>query len=403
MNYLCHFVVVRKELLFKTSLLRSAYNGAQDWDLLLQLISLVPHERIGHIPRILYHWRMSPGSTASAISEKSYSVEAGVSAVRNYIAETNLNADVALLDGLPYVDVNWRAPKNIKISVLIPTKDRIDLLTNCVNSVLATSGSQNLEIIIIDNNSSPSSKARFQEMCSDNRIIVIQYDGKFNYSAINNFAARRASGEYLLLLNNDVFFTRAGWLERMIGVAFRAEVGAVGLKLLYPDNTVQHCGVVVGNGGVAGHAFAHLPADEPGYLARAACTQEVSAGTAACLLVRLKTFWDVGGLDEQELKIAFNDVDFCLKVQRAGLHNILVASTFAYHAESISRGYEDTLEKVTRFNGEVNAMKKRWGSELLHDRFYSPNFDLQHACYTVIDLPSVVNQELIMSDNPIVR
>ena len=404
MNYMCHLVFVRKDKLFETELNRRHYDGAQDWDLLLQLMQRVPHQRVGHIPRVLYHWRMIPGSTAMAIGEKGYAVQVGLDAVKKHLTEIGAEADAGPLKGdLPYVDVKWHASKGSKVSLIIPTKDRIDLITNCVNSILQTVTDVDLEIIIVDNNSSTLSSASFQSLCADVRVKILKYHGDFNYSAINNFAAREASGEYLLLLNNDVFFTQKGWLLTMLGYAQRSDVGAVGLKLLYPDNTIQHCGVVLGVGGVAGHAFVRLPYDNLGYFARTACNHEVSAVTAACLLVSKKSFLAVGGLDENDLTVAFNDVDFCIKLQMSGLRNILVATAFAYHAESLSRGYEDTLEKIARFERETATMRSRWGEKLASDRFYSPNFDLYHAPYTVIDLASIADQEFAMTKHSICR
>lgn len=404
MNYICHLVFVRRSTLFETELNRRAYDGAQDWDLLLQLSRRIKRDRVGHIPRVLYHWRMIPGSTAVAIGEKSYAVDAGLNAVKDHLAALGASAEAARLgSGLPYVDVRWQVTSNDKISVIIPTKDRIDLVVNCVNSVLSGAGDIDLEVLIVDNNSAPTSTRAFETMCADPRVKVIRFDGAFNYSAINNFAARQATGRFLLLLNNDVFFTRKDWLTAMLGNAQRPEIGAVGLKLLYPNNTIQHCGVVIGNGGVAGHAFTALPLESVGYFARTHCTHEVSGVTAACLLVRADIFWQVGGLDEEHLTVAFNDVDLCMKIQAAGYRNILVASTYGYHAESISRGYEDTLEKIARFEGETATMRARWGKTLTADRFYSPNLDLNHACYTVLDLSAIVEQEAVMVKGGIVR
>ena len=404
MNYMCHLVFARRSSILETELNRRAYDGAQDWDLLLQLMRRVDPRRVGHIPRVLYHWRMIPGSTATAIGEKSYAVNAGLEAVKDYLVAVGADADAAPLPGdLPYVDVRWHTKPGSMVSVIIPTKDRIDLVTNCVNSVLMTAGDIDFEILIVDNNSTAASCASFESMGADPRIRVLRYDGVFNYSAINNFAAREARGDFLLLLNNDVFFTRKGWLAHILGVAQRPDVGAVGLKLLYPDNTVQHCGVVLGVGGVAGHAFVRLPQTNHGYFARLSCTHEVSAVTAACLLVRSETFFAVGGLEERDLTIAFNDGDFCIKIGQSGLRNIIVATTFAYHAESLSRGYEDTLEKIARFEGETATMKARWALQLAADRFYSPNFDLNHAPYTVLDLPKIAEQEVKATQGALVR
>ena len=404
MNYMCHLVFVRRSLIFETELNRRAYDGAQDWDLLLQLMRRVKPKRVGHIPRVLYHWRMVPGSTAIAIGEKNYAVNAGLEAVKDHLLAVGAPADAEPLPGgLPYVDVRWRIKPGSKVSLIIPTRDRIDLVTNCVNSVLMTTNNIEIEILIIDNNSTLASNAAFETLCADPRMQVLRYDGAFNYSAINNFAARKATGDFLLLLNNDVFFTRKGWLEQMLGVAQRPDVGAVGLKLLYPDNTVQHCGVVLGVGGVAGHAFVRLPQTDNGYFARSCCTHAVSAVTGACLLLSRETFFAVGGLDERDLTIAFNDVDLCIKIEESGLRNILVATTFAYHAESLSRGYEDTLAKIARFESETATMKARWKTQLAYDRFYSPNFDLNHAPYTVIDLLAIVEQETRLTQQAVVR
>lgn len=386
-NYICHMVFVTKTKLTEVGGLRSEFDGAQDWDLLLRLSEKTPSHRIGHIPRVLYHWRISPTSTASATSAKSYVVNAGLSAVRSHLSRTSEQAEAYIADpAFPFPSVIWKPDVDDLISVIIPTRDRIDLVISCISSLRMTTKNMNLEIIIVDNNSDQTSRRGLELLKSTAGVKIISWDGDFNYSAINNYAVSQASGKYVLLLNNDVYFSNSDWLRAMLGAAQRSKVGAVGLKLLYPDGTVQHNGVIIGQGGIAGHAFTGLEHADGGYFCRSRLNQEISAVTAACLLVSKDNFESVGGFDEQDLTVAFNDVDLCLNLRRDGLKNILINTHFAYHAESKSRGYEDSPAKQARFLKEIAHMKKKWGRDLQDDVFYNPNFDIMKHSYSEIDL-----------------
>ncbi|MGH8500574.1 MAG: glycosyltransferase family 2 protein, partial [Methylococcales bacterium] len=275
------------------------------------------------------------------------------------------------------------------VSLIIPTKDRADLLRMSVGSILEKTDYPSFEIIIVNNQSSQEATSRyFREIAADKRVRVIDYDAEFNFSAINTFAARHARGVVLGLVNNDIEVINADWLTEMTSHAVRPGVGAVGAKLFYPDDTVQHAGVIIGLGGVAGHAYLGKNADYPGQASRACLTQNLSAVTAACLLIRKNVFDEVGGLDES-LKVAFNDVDFCLRILRAGYRNVWTPFASLYHHESLSRGYEDTPEKRTRFQSEVLFMKNRWSEELDHDPAYNPNLTLNGNAFDLAYPPRV--------------
>ena len=369
MNYMCHLVFARRSLIMETELLRSAYDGAQDWDLLLQLMRRVDRKRVGHIPRVLYHWRMIPGSTATAIGEKSYAVNAGLEAVRDHLVAVGADAEASPLPGdLPYVEVRWRTKPGTKVSLIIPTKDRIDLVTNCVNSVLMTVGDVDFDILIVDNNSTPASSSAFDVMCADSRVRVVRYEGAFNYSAINNFAARQAQGDFLMLLNNDVFLHAQGLACPHAGRCPAARCWSSRTQAALPRQygaARRRC---------ARHRRRRRPrlhkaAAKRPRLLRPHIVHPRSFGSHRSLpagakgdILRRRRFRRAGSYH------SLNDVDLCIKIQESGLRNILVATTFAYHAESLSRGYEDTLEKIARFEGETATMKARWGRQLAADR-----------------------------------
>lgn len=265
-----------------------------------------------------------------------------------------------------------------KISIIIPNKDHVDLLSRCISSIREKSTYDNYEIIIVENNSMlKSTFAYYDSLAEDEKIKVVKWEKEFNYSAINNFGVTFASGEYILLLNNDMEVIAADWLEEMLMFAQRDDVGAVGAKLYYPDDTVQHAGVILGIGGVAGHSHKYFKKGEPGYFARLVVAQDLSAVTAACMMMPKAVFDEVGGLDEG-YKVAFNDVDLCMKIRQAGYLIVYTPYAELYHYESVSRGSEDTPEKVERFNGEVARFMERWGEELLAgDPYYNPNLSLE--------------------------
>ncbi|MES1991989.1 MAG: glycosyltransferase family 2 protein [Pseudomonadota bacterium] len=384
MNYLNHFTVHRAENIRKVGGWRKGYEGGQDYDINLRIIETIDPRRIVHIPKILYHWRAVKGSTAQAESEKNYAYAAGFRALEDHVARCGLPAKVEEIEGLPVYRLRWNVPHpEPLVSLIIPTRDMVDVLRTCVSSIIEKTAYTNYEILIIDNDSCEKATLEYlAEVVADPRIRVLSYARPFNYSAINNFAAHEAKGIILGLINNDIEVSAPEWLDEMVAHALRPEIGCVGAKLLYPDDMIQHAGVILGLGGVAGHGHSRFSRTEPGYFRRLQVVQNYSAVTAACLLVRAEIFWQVGGLDERDLTVAFNDVDFCLKVREAGYRNLFTPFALLYHHESLSRGYEDTPEKMLRFAGEVAVMKERWWAELLTDPFYSPNLTLDHADFS---------------------
>lgn len=382
MMYTCHLGVYRKSIINELGGFRSEFDGAQDYDLVLRLIEKTSN--IFHIPKILYHWRISKGSTSMSLGEKSYARTAQIKAIAEHFNRLNIKADVSegLADNL--VRVKRHLLTTPKVSILIPTCDKVELLQNCIKSILDKTSYKNYEILIVNNNSKESiTFDYFEEIARLSNISILDYPFHFNFSAINNFAATEAQGELLLFLNNDTEVINKEWLESMVEQAVRPEVGAVGARLFYPDDTVQHAGVILGIGGVAGHSHKHFHKTHPGYFSRALAIQNLSAVTAACMMVRKETLNKVGGFNEKNLAVAFNDVDFCLKIREQNLLIIYNPYSELYHYESISRGQEDSPEKVERFTNEVNYMIKTWGGKLLNDPFYSPNLTLEKEDFSI--------------------
>lgn len=374
-NYLGHLSCVRSSLVREVGGFRAGCEGSQDYDLLLRATARSSAARIRHVPHVLYHWRSVHGSTAAATANKRYAVEAALKALRDRhpgctVSEGPFPTTYRVVHPLP-------APPPL-VTLIIPTRDGFALLERAVRTIQQQTTYPRFEILIVDNQSmEPRTLQYLKELQDSGQARVIRYDAPFNFSAINNFGAREARGEVLGLINNDIEVIDPGWLSEMVSHAIRPEIGAVGCKLLYPDDTIQHAGVILGLFGVAGHVFKQLPRDAPGYFARAQLTQNLSACTAACLVLRKSVFEEVGGLDEQNLRIAFNDVDFCMKIQKAGYRNLYAARTILYHHESASRGYEDTPQKKERFQTEVEYMKRKWGPALERDPAYSPNLSLE--------------------------
>jgi len=376
-NYVCHFAVIRRGLLERIGGFRQGFDGAQDYDLLLRASESA--EKIAHIPKVLYHWRKTAESTATASSAKPKSWDAGQRALSESVARRGIEADV---EPGPYPNT-YRVRRRIEgqplVSILVPFRDKPELLSTCVQSILDKTDYANFEIIGIDNGSTADATHALMKQLErrDSRVRFVRHDAPFNFSAINNFGARHASGEHLLLLNNDTEVIAAGWLRAMLEHSQRPEVGVVGAKLLYPDRRIQHAGVIVGIGGVAGHAHLLVPGDHPGYFARAQLPQNFSAVTFACAMTRRDVFEQVGGLNETDLSIAFNDIDYCLRVREAGY--LIVYTPFAelFHYESLSRGYEDNPEKQARFSREARYMMQRHREILRRgDPCYNPNLRL---------------------------
>ena len=391
-NYICHLTTFSKVLMEQAGGgERAEYNGSQDYDLFLRLTEKA--QKIAHIPHALYYWRSSPGSTASDISAKTYCIDAGIAALKAHYARCGVAVDdVSLIPGTPgYYKTDYTIDHPGRVSILIPTCDHIRDLETCVESIYARTTYPDFEIILIENNSkAPETFRTYKRMQKEHpdNLKVVTWEGKgFNYSALNNFGEKFATGEYLLLLNNDTEVITAAWLEEMVMYAQQKRVGCVGAKLLYPDDTIQHAGVGFGIGGVAGHLHKYYPASSDGYMGRLNYVQDVYGDTAACLLIRKEIYDEVGGLDES-YAVAFNDVDFCVRVRQAGYTNVFTPFAQLYHYESKSRGMEDNPEKQKRFQGEVLRFQARWGDLLAAgDPCTNPNFDIQREDFSLKILP----------------
>ena len=391
-NYICHLTTFSKVLMEQAGGgERAEYNGSQDYDLFLRLTEKA--QKIAHIPHALYYWRSSPNSTASDISAKTYCIDAGIAALKAHYARCGVAVDdVTLIPGTPgYYKTDYTMAHPGRVSILIPTCDHIRDLETCVESIYARTTYPDFEILLIENNSKEEQTFRSYERMQKEHpdtLKVVTWTGKgFNYSALNNFGAQYATGEYLLLLNNDTEVITPGWLEEMVMYAQQKRVGCVGAKLLYPDDTIQHAGVGFGIGGVAGHLHKYFPATSDGYMGRLNYVQDVYGDTAACLLIRKEIYDEVHGLDES-YAVAFNDVDFCVRVREAGYTNVFTPFAQLYHYESKSRGMEDNPEKQKRFQGEVLRFQARWGDLLAKgDPCTNPNFDIQREDFSLKILP----------------
>lgn len=384
-NYFNHLTVHRAENIRAVGGWRVGYEGSQDYDLNLRIIEHTPPQTIRHIPKVLYHWRSIEGSTALAGSEKDYTYDAGKRALEDHIQRLNLPATVEDIADVPFYRVRYSiADPAPMVSLIIPTRDKLDLLQGCINSILEKTTYENYEIIIVDNGSVEKDTLQyFSEITQSGKIRVLNYNKPFNYSAINNFAVSQANGSIVGLVNNDIEVISPEWLTEMVSWAALPEIGCVGAKLYYSNDTIQHAGVITGLGGVAGHSHKYFPKGHPGYFCRLSVVQNLSAVTAACLVVRKSVYMEVGGLNEEHLTVAFNDVDFCLKVQSQGYSNVWTPFAELYHFESISRGVEDNPEKISRFNREADYMKKTWNNLLENDPFYSPNLNKTREDFTL--------------------
>lgn len=390
-NYICHIFMVSRELADKVSetvdgkkmYLRGEYNGAQDYDFVLR--SVEQANKIHHIPEILYHWRCHEASTAANPKSKMYAFEAGKKAIEAHYERVGINAKVELTKNLGIYRSHIEIAGNPLVSIIIPNKDHTDDLDKCLKSVFKKTTYDNYEIIIVENNSELDETFKYYEKIQKehSNVKVVFWKDKFNYAAINNFGAGFCKGDYYILLNNDVEVIAKNWIQEMLGYCQREDVGIAGALLFYPDDTIQHAGVILGFGGIAGHAAIGQSRYELGYMARPFETQDMSAVTAACLMVDAKVFKEVEGLDET-FEVAFNDVDFCMKVRKAGYLIVYTPYCQLYHYESKSRGYEDTPEKVERFNGEIAKFKAKWSKELeAGDPFYNKNLSLIRADYSI--------------------
>ena len=382
MNYICHLFVVKKDIIDKVGMLRSEFDGAQDHDFILRCVEAA--ECVYHIPKVLYHWRCHINSTAANPESKLYAFEAGRKSVEEHYKRTGVPAKVehSSFYGMFRTKYCWQ--EQPLISIIIPNKDHVEDLQKCMESIEQKSSYRNFEFVVVENNSTEDETFQYyKELEQKENVQVVYYKGGFNFSRINNFGATYARGDYLLLLNNDTEIINPECLEEMLGYCMRSDVGIVGAKLCYDDDTIQHAGVVIGFGGMAGHAFIESSRFDTGYMGRIMCAQDYSAVTAACMMTKKSVFEAVGGLTE-ELEVAFNDIDYCLKVRELG--KLVVYNPYAelYHYESKSRGMEDTPEKIERFNGEVAKFCERWEEILKNgDPYYNPNLTLDKADFSL--------------------
>lgn len=381
-NYMCHLYVVRRTLLEQVGYLNPEYEGSQDYDFILRCIEKT--DRIIHIPKILYHWRIHPDSVAGNPESKMYAYEAGRMAILEHYKRVGISADIDYVSPGYYRSI-YEMKEEPLLSIIIPNKDHKKDLKKCIESIQRKSAYGNYEILVVENNSeSREIQTYYKELeAQDHRIRILYYKKAFNYSAIQNFAAQRAKGQYLLLLNNDTWMEEKTSIREMLSYCMRKDVGIVGAKLLYPDDTIQHAGVIVGLGGVAGHAFAGAQKEDPGYFCRITCAQDYSAVTAACMMVKKSVFDAVGGLDTN-LQVAFNDTDFCMRVREKGYLVVYQPAAVWYHDESKTRGLEDTEEKLERFRQEIEFFQRRWALFLKKgDPCYNPNLALDRHDFSL--------------------
>ena len=381
-NYITHFFVARTELVRNVGGFRQEYDGAQDYDFIFRCVEQAGE--ICHIPEILYHWRTHKESTSDNPVSKMYAFEAGKRAIEGNLERCGVQAVVSHTKDLGFYQVGYPVQGSPLVSVLIPNKDQKESLKKCLDSVFEKTTYSNYEIIIIENNSTESETFEYyRELQKRSNVKVITWKEGFNYSAINNFGEKEASGDYLLFLNNDVEVINPRWMEEMLGNCQRPEVGITGAKLYYPDDTIQHAGTIIGIGGIAGHAFLNMPRSRTGYLHKASIQMNLSAVTAACMMMKRSVFEQIGGFEEK-LTVAFNDVDLCLRTVQAGYLVVYNPKVELYHYESKSRGSEDNEEKVRRFQREIEFMRSRWITILKEgDPNYNKNLTLSKWNYSL--------------------
>ncbi len=370
-NYLCHFIFLRRELAQKVGGFRSEFDGSQDYDLLLRIIERT--SRIAHVPHVLYHWRRSESSVADNIRRKPGALEAGRRAIEEHLRRTNQSGRVTIDWRTHAYWVRRELADPLKISIIIPVRDRIGLLARCIDSIIAKTDYPNYQIVIIDNESqTDEARALFSRL----QHRVLHYAGPFNYSAINNFAVKETQSPWLLFLNSDIEVIDPEWLTIMAEHVQRPEVGAVGAQLLYPDDTIQHAGVILSRPAVADHAFRGFSADALGFNRQLQVTRNCSAITAACMLTRRDVFEQVGGFDEEHLPVTYSDIDLCLKMRRAGY--LIVYTPFAklYHRESGTR--RRTIEPP-----EAEVIRQRWIDVIERDPYYNPNLSRERADFSL--------------------
>lgn len=376
LNYICHFVIIRKKLVDEVQGFTVGLEGAQDHDLFLKVTEKTSN--IYHIPKILYHWRMVEGSTSMTIDNKSYATDKGKIAIENALKRRKIKAHVDKDTPSTYYKVVYELSKEPLVSVIIPTRDYADILKKCVDSIYEKTNYKNFEIIIANNDSKEKETLdlfkKYQKKYKNFKVVDCIMD--FNYSKINNIAVKKSKGEYIVLLNNDTEILSENWLSDLIGYASQKHIGCVGAKLLYPDMTVQHAGVILGLGGVASHAYIGASRNELGMYGRLRVPYDYSCNTAACIAFKKSKFKEVGGLEE-DLQVAYNDVDFNIKMLKSGYYNVFLPQVELIHYESKSRGLDTSSEKYKRFKKESDYMYKKWNDILNNDPYYNPNLSLK--------------------------
>lgn len=373
LNYICHLAFIRKNLVEKVGGFALGLEGAQDYDLFLKITEKT--KRIAHIPKILYHWRMSENSTALSIKAKDYAIATGKKVLEQALIRRKIDGKVLVDDKSGYYIIKYTLKKEPLVSIIIPTRDYVDILKKCIDSIYRKTIYKNFEIIVANNDSKEKETLDFFEDYKRKykNFKVVDCIMNFNYSRINNIAESKAKGEYILLLNNDTEVISPDWLNNMVGYASREHIGVVGAKLLYEDGTIQHAGVLLGLGGVASHAFINAREDEIGIYGRLRVPYNYSANTAACFMIRKEIYDKVNGLNEK-LEVAYNDIDFCIRVLQAGYYNVFLPQVKLIHYESKSRGLDTTSEKYKRFLEESKYMYDNFNQIIENDPFYNPNF-----------------------------
>ncbi len=373
LNYICHFSMIRKRIVDEVGGFEVGLEGAQDYDLFLKIVEKT--KKIAHVPKILYHWRKTKTSTALSSKNKDYAADKGKIAIENALKRRKIKATVEKEEKSGYYRVHYEIKKEPLISIIIPTRDYVDVLKTCVDSILKKTTYKNYEIIVVNNDSKEKKTQEFFANYTKKykNFHIVDCIMPFNYSKINNIAVSKAKGEYIVLLNNDTEVISADWLTTMVGYAMQKHIGVVGTKLLYSDETIQHAGVILGLGGVASHAYIGSSKHDTGMFGRLAVPYNYSACTAACIMIQKKKYEEVNGLNEK-LEVAYNDIDFCLRIRKENYYNVFLPQVSLIHYESKSRGLDTTTEKYKRFLKESDYMYKHWQQELQNDPFYNSNF-----------------------------
>lgn len=389
-NMISHLGVYRASIMKKIGGFREGYEGSQDYDLALRVIEQIPANHIRHIPYVLYHWRAIPGSVAMDPTQKEYAHDAARKAIRSHLKRMQIPAFVTQGHGY-YHRVTYPVPTPAPlVSVIMGTRDRVDLLRPAVDGILEQTYYQPVELIIVDNQShDPATLAYLREIEKDARVKVISYDAPFNFAAINNLGVKHSTGEIICLINNDIRVISPDWLREMVSHALRPEIGVVGAKLYYPNNRVQHAGIILGVSGIAEHAHRRLPREIVGYVARTHVLQNFSAVTGACMVIRRQVFDEVDGLDEVNLPVAFNDIDFCLRLQVRGYRVLWTPYAELYHVESASRGFGDIQRISRRFRDEIRYMNDTWPHVIEKDPYYNQNLTAESGDFSLAFPPRV--------------